>query len=660
MRTFSSIPTSRPPQQQAIWAKCVHPTGTFAEFKKEWIEQSVPERFEAQVRRYPDRLAVKGKGKDNQLTYDQLNQFANRVAGTVLARRIEGEEPVALLLETGVSVIGAILGVLKAGKSYVHMDPSHPTDRISHILEDSQTRLILTNSKQLPLACKMAEDRVQLVDVDNLDLKLSSENLGLSILPDTVAYILYTSGSTGLAKGVIHNHRNVLHMIMNHTNLYHICADDRIGLFYSPGAIGAGRDIFGALLNGAAVFPFDVKEEGVGQMASWVMQEELTICRMAATVFRHFGGTLTGGKQLPSLRLLQVGNETVNRKDVDLYKKHLSQNCIFAAGLGATEISPIRMFFMDMETQITTSTIPCGYAIDGVEVLLLDDAGQDVGFNQIGEIAIRSRFLSQGYWRLPDLTNEKFLLDSSESDKKVYLTGDLGRMSPDGCLEHLGRKDFQVKIRGYKVDIAAVEVELLDQPEVKEAVVTALPDQSGNNRLVAYLVPANESAPTVSALQSALFQSLPDYMVPTAFVMMDALPQTPNGKLDRMALPAPGTARPELESKFVAPRTQVEKTLTRIWCEVLGLDRVGVHDSFLELGGDSLLVTQVISRVINSFQVDLQVRRLLESPSVADMALVITECLLERSGPGDVDRMLADLEALSDQQAKQLLGLENG
>jgi len=303
---------------------------------------------------------------------------------------------------------------------------------------------------------------------------------------------------------------------------------------------------------------------------------------------------------------------------------------------------------------------PVGYPVEDMEVFLIDEEGKKVGFNRVGEIAVKSRYLSPGYWRMADLTRAKFLPDPNGGDKRIYLTGDLGRMLSDGCLYHLGRKDFQVKVRGYSVEVAEIEMALLSLASIKEAVVAPWEDQSGDQRLVAYLVPNNGFASSVSQLRSFFEDRLPDYMAPSAFVFLDTLPLNPNGKLDRRALPAPAPTRPELDTLFVAPRTSVEETLVRIWAEVLGLDQVSIHDNFLDLGGHSLKATQIISRVIDRFRVELPVKSLLEAPTVAEMAVVITQNQAKKAEKEDVSRTLAELEALSDEEAQQLLADKGG
>ncbi len=468
-----------------------------------------------------------------------------------------------------------------------------------------------------------------MINFDEMDPGASGDNLNLSIPPDTLANLMYTSGSTGQPKGVMGRHCDVIHEIMRYTNQIHLYLEDRQALVTDASIGGSTRGIFGSLLNGAAVLSFNLAEDGMANLADWIAQEEITVYRSAATTYRQFVNAITDDHEFPKLRLIHVGGEPVYKSDVELYKKCFAQGCIFLNALGITETLGVRNYFMDKETQLSSGIVPVGYAVEGVEILMLDDDGKRMGFDQIGEIAVKSRYISPGYWRRPDLTHAKFLPAPDGGDERIYLTGDLGLMKPDGLLIHMGRKDFQVKIRGYRVEVAEVEAALLNLDTIEEAAVVARDDQSGEKRLIAYLVPNRQSAPTVTVLRRALAEVLPNYMIPFAFVMMGELPHTATGKIDRLALPKPGTSRPELDTPFVAPRTPMEKEVAEIWSQVLGIDQVGVHDSFFDLGGHSLLATQIVSRVISTFQIKLSLKSLFRSPTIEDMAvaiMVLTAC----------------------------------
>ena len=299
-----------------------------------------------------------------------------------------------------------------------------------------------------------------------------------------------------------------------------------------------------------------------------------------------------------------------------------------------------------------------GYAVEGKEIQLLDDSGKEVGFNRIGEIVVRSRYLSSGYWKNPDLTRAKFRPDPDDPAKQIYYTGDLGLRLPDGCLIHKGRKDFRIKIRGYGVDLVEVQAGILSYPGIREAVVIARPEEDGSGRLIAYFTSDQRQVATASKLRKFLKTTLPDYMIPSVFQRLEAIPLTSNGKVDRHALPVPDQTRPDLENRFVEPRTPVEKRLAAIWAEVLQLKRIGVNDNFFDLGGHSLAAARVISRVIQAFRWELPVHAMFDAPTVAEMAAVITAKQGKEADDDDLARMLAEIESISENQAKTLLKKE--
>ena len=614
------------------------PTNPFVRFEPQDVEQSIPQRFEQQVRNAPDSLAVKSRTRE--LTYDELGTAADRVAAAILARRGARAEAVALLLEHDAPVIGAVLGVLKTGKFYVPLDPSYPPARNRFMLEDSQAGLIVTNDRNLALARELC-DGIELVNVDELQDPPGPGPAGASIAPDAIAALFYTSGSTGRPKGVVQNHRNVLHEIMKYTNDFHICRADRLTHIRSFSGVGASMDIFTALLTGAALYPLDIKAVGLAPMAHWLLENEITVYHSVPTVFRHFGHTLHGDESFPKLRLVRLGGEIVDARDVQIYQRHFSRHALFLNVLGTTEVLTFRWCFFDGETRLPGSIVPVGYEVSDAAVVLLDEDGNELGEGLVGEIAIDSRYHSPGYWRLPELTATVFSPVPGGAGERRYLTGDLGRMQPGGCLLHLGRKDFQVKIRGFRVEASEVELALLETGLVREAVVTAQDIGHGDRRLVGYVVPRQDSAPTVAALREALAGTLPDYMVPSTFVLLEAMPQLPNGKLDRRALPAPDPARPDLEQSYVAPRTAPEKILAAIWAEVLRVERAGVQDDFFELGGNSLLATQVLSRVRETFRIELPLREMFDSPTIAGMVDALQR-RSESAPPGEVRATVFD------------------
>jgi acyl-coenzyme A synthetase/AMP-(fatty) acid ligase/acyl carrier protein len=408
------------------------------------------------------------------------------------------------------------------------------------------------------------------------------------------------------------------------------------------------------VLNGATLCPFDLKSEGMKELARWLIDEAITVYHSPPTVFRHFVASLDGGETFEHLRVVLLASDSVYPSDVVLFRRHFPDTCLLLNAWGATESPFFRPYFLEHRTEISGSVPAVGPPVEEEELLLLDEAGQEAGIGQVGEIALRSRYLSPGYWRRPELTRERFLPDPDGRDRRTYLTGDLGRRLPDGSIVHLGRKDFQVKVRGYRIELAEIETALLGTGLVRDAVVVGH-KTVGDQRLVAYVTPKGEATPGASDLRRTLAETLPDYMIPAALVVLDELPRTPNGKVDRAQLPAPGRSRPDLSQQHLAPRNHTEGRIAQIWAEVLDLEEVGVQDPFLELGGNSLLATQVASRVQQQFGVHLTVRELLAAPTVAAMALLILARQVEQDGRDESERLIAELEAISPDRARALL-----
>ena len=549
-----------PPNQQAICAKCVHPSGRFAEFPEEDVELSIPARFEKIVARYGDQTAV--KSGNQALTYQDLNQAANRLAHAIVGQRGKVQEPIALLMGHDIPLFVAIIGVLKAGKICLVLDPSFPKDRNIFLLQDSQASLLIADGENLSLAGELALDSCGLVNIDQLGSAISSENPGLAVAPQDFAFLIYTSGSTGRPKGVIQTHANLLHDSLIYCNGLHICADDRIALVYSCSVSQGVKITFASLLNGAALYPFNIRQQGVAPVAEWLIRQEVTIFFSVPVLFRQFVATLTVKEIFPHLRIIQLGSDLVTPKEIDEYQRHFSANTILVIRFGTTETGTLRRMYFDSESSLKEIQNAVGYATEEADVCLIDDNGAALPCDAVGEIVVKSRYLSPGYWRRPELSREKFIADPNDSDQRVYHTGDLGRLRSDGCLYHLGRKDFQLSVRGYRVEAGEIEAVLLAQENVKEALVATVGNANGtgHSRLVAYIVAFEKPFPATLILRRTVGQKLPAHMVPSDFVFLESLPLTPNGKVDRLALPAPPRSRPEMEVAYAAPRSRSKRS----------------------------------------------------------------------------------------------------
>ncbi len=571
--------------QARIRARCRHPSDRFVEFRAEDTGQSVPARFEQQVARYGDRPAI--SSATCELSYRQLDRLANRIARAILARLGDGNEPVAVLFEHDAAGIAAILGVLKAGKCYVPLDPASPAIRTAHLLADSGARLVVTSARCRPLAIESVGDRLGLLDVDGLDPAAPAERPALDLSPRLLASMYYTTGSTGRPKGVPETHGNRLVNARRMTNTLRICPEDRLVLLYAMGFSGSVNALFGALLNGARLCPFDLREGGHADLAVWLRQQAITIYHSPPAVFRSFVDSLTDADAFPSLRVVLLASDSVYATDVERYRRRFSDSCLLLNAWGATEAPFFRPYFVDKTADLPGDAVPAiGPSGEEDEIRLLDDGGVEVAPGETGEIVVISRYLSPGYWRQDDLTRARFRPVGRDSDERAYSTGDLGRALSDGSIVHLGRRDFQVKVRGYRIEPAEIEAELRKLEGIKDAVVMGRPDGADGHQLVAYLVPAGVT-PSVTVLRRALRRTLPEYLIPSRFVTLPALPLTPNGKIDRRALPDPAPTRPELETPFRKPRSHdaFERQLTPIWEDVLAVKPIGAEDDFFELGG---------------------------------------------------------------------------
>ena len=591
----------------------------FREWPRSEIEQTLHGRFERIVAASCDREAVITRSE--RVTYRTLNALANRVARAIVARIGAEAEPVVLLFQQGLPAIVATLAALKAGKFYIPLEPGAAASNVSRLLEDSQARLMVTDARGLA-AGERCGTAVELLDIDKLDAALPDRDPGLTVSPDALAYVYYTSGSTGPPKGVMDSHRNVLHNVRRYTNRLRIGADDRLTLLQPFGFSGAVSSLFCALLNGASVVPIGFRDDAPGAVAKWLEESRVTIYHSVPSAFRALVGA---GRSLPNVRLIRLEGDQASPRDVELYRRHFGPDCVLVNGLGTTETGIVCQYFVDRATSLEDATVPVGYPAADIQIRVLkEDSSRVVGAGEVGEIAVVGQYLSPGYWRNPDLTQRAFGSDPLGAGR-MYRTGDLGRVRADGCLEYLGRRDARRKVRGQWVALADVEAALARLDEVRAAVVTAREDAAGEAHLVAYIVPDSGHAAPVSALRRRLAADLPAHMVPTHYVALEALPVSNNGKVDRKALPPPLDRRPALEQEYVSPSSLLQQRIAQVWEEILGVRPVGVRDNFLDLGGDSLQAIRMVDRLEEVLGREIPVSALVEAADVETLADVLFE-----------------------------------
>jgi amino acid adenylation domain-containing protein len=579
------------------------------------VEGSVPARFARLAAARGDALAIVTERE--RLTYRALDRRSDALAAAIARAGGAVDAPVAVHAAEPLTTIVGMLAAWKAGRFCVPLDPGLPPARLEIILRDAETGLLVAED---PAAFSTAAGR-RTLRLDEVDLEAVGPPLPPALSGDSLACLLYTSGSTGEPKGVVRTHRNLLHRARCAVGSLGIGGDDRVSALHSP-AFGAGlRDVLAALLGGATLCPFDVRRAGLGALAGWIDRERITVLCAVVTTLRHFLGTLDADRRFPSIRIVRLGSETLFREDVERLRTRLAPGCVIVAGYGASEASGIVEYRIGPETSLAPGRVPAGYPLEGVEILILGDTGTPLPTGEAGEIAVRSRYLSPGYWRRPDRTRATFVGEGTGAAPRVYRTGDLGRLRPDGCLELIGRQDHQVKIRGYLVHPDEVERRLLEHPALRQAAVIGRDDASGNTRLIAYVVPAAPGEPAPAALRRHLQERLPEYMVPAAFVSLPALPLTPNGKLDRSALPAPDErARP---GDFVRLRNPLEHQIAALWEELFEVSPIGAADDFFELGGNSLLAAAFVARLERACERTLSPSVLLQGSTVGAVAAAL-------------------------------------
>ncbi|MFG3016839.1 amino acid adenylation domain-containing protein [Streptomyces cinerochromogenes] len=587
---------------------------------------TVTRLIEERAARHPDAPAVTC-GTD-RLTYRQLDERAERIAGRLRERGAGPGTLVAVCLDRGADMVCALLGIHKSGAAYLPLDPAYPTDRLAYMVEDSGAPLIVTQSAhtgRLP-----AHTPTLLLDGSWPERPhTASAGPVAQAGPDDVAYVIYTSGSTGRPKGVQITHGALRARMRETCRELELTPEDRVLQFASIAFDSSVGQIFAPLVSGAGLVLRDDTWDP-GRLAAALRAYRVTVAWLTPSAFGALAADLDGPDALgPELRLVRLGGEALQREQVREWFRHCAVPLV--NGYGPTEAA------QEATTARITGPVdrvPIGRPVANAKVFVVDRHGRPVPAGVPGEMWIDCPGLARGYLNRPELTDEKFaVVDVDGTPRRVYRTGDHARWLPDGRLEFVGRADNQVKLRGYRVELGEIETALLAHPAVAGATVMLREDAPGAQRLVAYVVPVGSL--DASALRAHLRRDLPDYMVPTAFVPLERVPLTPNGKTDRRALPAPASDRSGLGAVYTAPRTDVERTVVEVWSEVLGVDRIGVHDDFFALGGHSLLATQVVSRLRRRLGADVPVRTLFSAPTPALLAEAVTE--LDGSG---ADRIL--------------------
>jgi len=585
-------------------------------------------KFEDQVERTPGNISVKTVEKT--YTYSQLNRYANEIA--VLISGAATGDTIGLLFDHGVHMIAAILGALKAGKIYVPLSVYYPENRLSYMLSDSESALLVTGTAHAAAADRLTQKvniPVLTIETDSIEPAAHGKNLQnpvRDISDDSTAYILYTSGSTGKPKGVLQTLRNTDFYTRHWIRMFSITSSDRMTLIPSFCHDASVQDIFSALHTGATLFPFHLRSrESTMDLSEFLMKEKITIWHSVTSLYSYFVNTLTGRETFPELRWIVLGGELVRQQEVEMFNCYFPHSTL-ATIYGQTESSVNSICVIRQGETFGKSLL--GSPLDEIEMLVIDDEGEPVGPLQSGEILIGCPYISPGYKGNPELTSALFAQD--EEFGRLYWTGDLGRLLVDGSIEFLGRRDHQVKIRGFRVELEEIETCLLQHPWIQEAVVILREDREGDKYLCAYTVCAETAGEAINArqLRDFLSQELPDYMIPASFVTLERMPRTLNGKIDRKTLPEPEIKE---RDEFIAPSSEIEKKLAGIWAEVLGAKKgiIGVDANFFELGGHSLKAAALIAKIHETFQVKMPLAEIFKRPLLSGISEYIKEAGVE-------------------------------
>jgi amino acid adenylation domain-containing protein len=588
------FPHGSPVEQNEMTA----PTTPALPFIRDDIEQTVPARFERVARHFPGHIALTGDGR--RWTYRELNVRVNRIAHAIRERTRPGVGCVAYLLDHSPEMVIATLAVLKAGKTYLAIHPGTPAAAQEEVVREVSPELILTMDVHEARAKALAGPANTVLLLSAIDERWPDEDPPASADPRAHSTIFYTSGSTGQSKAVVKSHRAVLHRVWLSAQHDVITPSDRQSLLTHCSFSASESDIFGALLQGASLHTFDIASKGFAAFRIWLEELQITLLHPPALLFRRFLSTLEGENLFPSVRLVALAGDVVLPSDLKSWRRHFSKSCVLLHRFSITETALLTVGRVDSETILDADIVSAGHPVSDKNLIVIDDTGKTVPQGETGELVVRSRYLAEGYWHRPDETASVFKADPEVPGQRIYRTGDLGYFRPDGSFVFMGRRDHQLKIRGYRVDTREIESTLLQLPEVREA-TTVVQNENGEKRILAFVALKEGHPFDESSLRTSLRTYLPDWKIPARFHPISVLPITLTGKVDRKSLEreASGVAVQGSVSGISStpPPRSLEEELAEIWRVALKLESVGYDDSFLQLGGDSISTMTALEQV---------------------------------------------------------------
>jgi amino acid adenylation domain-containing protein len=574
----------------------------FEPFPSSAVEGSIVARFEATARRFSARIALSDMAR--RLTYAELATLVERIAAATAAAVSGRAGPVAILLPRDVHFPAAMLAVLASGRGFVPLDPGNPEERNRLIAIQSGAAAVISAGDLAERARKLFPPDLPTLDIDAIGGLAGRAPLARPAA-ETLACVVYTSGSTGRPKGAYHDHRNLLHDVMQQTNTLHLDHSDRVALLYSPTVIGAIREIMMALLNGASLHILPPQELQPAGLVREIRDRGITICRLVPVLLRRMAEALGPDQRLESVRVVGLGSQRVDWSDFDVFRRHFSPRAFLIIGIGATECGGnFCHWFVDESLRTASGRLPVGRILPDASVTIADENGGPVADGETGELVVASRYLALGYWQDPEMTARAFRTDPDDPAIRIFKTGDMGRMRPDGLIEFVGRDDQQIKLRGHRIEIGEIELALAACAGVEDAAVVVRRDETGMPRsLTAYVEPRPGAQMLPRDLVSMLTKRLPRYMIPGTFQVIEALPRLPNLKIDRTRI-----ARIEAERATRSPDPILDPLVAEvagIFDAVLGTTGATPEDNVFSLGGDSLQAVRVALELETRFRIAL-------------------------------------------------------
>lgn len=614
MRTFSAVAAVEPDQLLNKW------NDTYVEFPQVCAHQL----FEQQVARDPAAVAVESGNR--RLTYQELNERANRVAHNLCRNGVGPDVLVGVCFDRSPEMVVALLAVWKAGGAYVPLDPTYPLDRLSFMIDDARTPVLLTEEKHRHLFASTVSKVICLDSDWPMLVRERHDNLAPASRPSNLAYVIYTSGSTGKPKGAMILHSGLVNYLWWAIKSYAVGPQSSVPVHTSISFDLTVTSLYTPLLSGgtADLLPEDVAAHNL--LEALRKAGDRALVKITPAHLELLGHQISSHEAMGMSRAFVIGGENLLAENLQLWRD-AAPNTRLINEYGPTETVVGCCVYEVQPGDPTTGSVPIGRPIANTQLYVLDASLEPVPPGVVGELYIGGAGVARGYLNRPELTEQRFLPDpfSGIPGARIYKSGDLARYRKDGMLEYLGRADEQVKIRGYRIELGEIEAVLAAQPHVQTCAVIAREDEPGRKVLVAYVIPQERDMPSTDKLRAQLKEKLPEYMVPGQFVYLEELPLTPNGKVDRKALPSPPSAA---TGRGGLPRTRTEELVAAIWIKLLKIDGVGVQDDFFELGADSLTATALVANLRTIFGVDLSLASLFERPTIEGVAEIVDVLVL--------------------------------